>query len=176
MSESKDRAAFMMINEAKARMSDKPVPAIIKGLLEVDPSKRLTCCDAYDRLNKHKDKENSIIEDTMPVKPLKDYFGNYDILDLINIDEFDEDDPYLSDFDIDDYMRDEMRIMEVVGWCAFVQPVSSQAEVDRLVGNAVSKRSLKGKRKRKAEKQIEKRRKHATRAQYGGDTVDSDDD
>lgn len=55
-----------------------------------------------------------------------------------------------------------MRIMEVVGWyvvfsitpttmlhypdrrCAFVQPVSSQAEVDRLVGNAVSKRSLKG--------------------------------
>lgn len=35
MSESKDRAAFMMINEAKARMSDKPVPAIIKGLLEV---------------------------------------------------------------------------------------------------------------------------------------------
>ncbi|EER00137.1 hypothetical protein Pmar_PMAR014804 [Perkinsus marinus ATCC 50983] len=80
MSESKDRAAFMMINEAKARMSDKPVPAIIKGLLEVDPSKRLTCCDAYYRLNKHKGKENSIIDDAMHVKPLKDYFGNYDIL------------------------------------------------------------------------------------------------
>ncbi|KAF4739383.1 hypothetical protein FOZ63_031978, partial [Perkinsus olseni] len=35
MEECKDRAAFRMIDEAKARMSDKPVPRIIKGLLEV---------------------------------------------------------------------------------------------------------------------------------------------
>ncbi|KAF4744344.1 P-TEFb-associated cyclin-dependent protein kinase Cdk9, partial [Perkinsus olseni] len=179
MEECKDRAAFRMIDEAKARMSDKPVPRIVKGLLEVEPDKRLKCSDAYKKLlqcSSHADKENSnegfLLSDSS--KPLSDYFGNYVVaggahagelqeirrfyhvlemtnpttikaamyysslfdqstedkppplhllllaqkiyeprtIDLVTIDEFDEDDPQLSDFDIDEYMKDEMIIMK----------------------------------------------------------------
>ncbi|KAF4714085.1 P-TEFb-associated cyclin-dependent protein kinase Cdk9, partial [Perkinsus olseni] len=82
MEECKDRAAFRMIDEAKARMSDKPVPRIIKGLLEVEPHKRLKCSDAHKKLiqcSSHANKENSnegfLLSDSS--KPLRDYFGNY---------------------------------------------------------------------------------------------------
>ncbi|KAF4685106.1 hypothetical protein FOZ62_030658 [Perkinsus olseni] len=244
MEECKDRAAFRMIDEAKARMSDKPVPRIIKGLLEVEPDKRLKCSDAYKKLlqcSSHADKENSnegfLSSDSS--KPLSDYFGNYVVaggahagelqeirrfyhvlemtnpttikaamyysslfdqsnedkppplhllllaqkiyeprtIDLVTIDEFDEDDPQLSDFDIDEYMKDEMTIMKAANWCCLVLPPSSEAEAHSLVGkNAVQgscKRALKGKRKRRAEKQTQKRRRHAAAIrQHEGESDD----
>ncbi|KAL1511988.1 hypothetical protein AB1Y20_005263 [Prymnesium parvum] len=42
----KDKHALAMIEEAKSRMSDKPIPSLIKQMLEVDPQKRLSAHEA----------------------------------------------------------------------------------------------------------------------------------
>ena len=42
----KDSAAFRMIEEAKATLPNKPFANLIRGLLEVDPAKRLSCREA----------------------------------------------------------------------------------------------------------------------------------
>ncbi|KAF4716472.1 hypothetical protein FOZ63_005773, partial [Perkinsus olseni] len=61
--------------------------------------------------------------------------------------------------------------------CCLVVPPSSEAEADSLVGkNAVQgscMRALKGKRKRRAEKQTQKRRRHAAAIrQHEGESDD----
>lgn len=42
----KDRHAFALLEQAKAKMSDKPVPALIKRMLSIDPSARPSAAEA----------------------------------------------------------------------------------------------------------------------------------
>ncbi|KAF4672341.1 hypothetical protein FOL47_000649 [Perkinsus chesapeaki] len=99
------------------------------------------------------------------------------VIDLVTIDEFDDNDPNLQDFDIDEYMADEVNIMKAANWCCLVVPVSSKEEGDSLIGNTVRKhKALKGKRKRKEEKQAEKRKQRREAVKEDGRSDDDDED